>query len=771
MKRSLLAFLFIGLSLSARAQLDIHFPVERSVFQRDLNNQGKIYISAAISQRVDSVQARLIEYTGSEESAVLPWQNIDNQSAKGYVLSSLTIKGGWYRLELRAFSNGDVVFENQVNKVGVGEVFVISGQSNAQGVPNYGGTGSKDDRVNCADFHNNTDSYDPQLPLQFSHLDDNSNIGPNGLTPWIWGEIGDSLVNRLGVPVMFFNSAETGTLSYNWWQASRNEFTLSAIFQNFFKLGFPYHNLKISLQQYASLFGVRAVLWHQGETDTSPGVPREDEIFGYYKEIIENTRNDYGKNVAWMFSKVSYSGGFLSDAVINAQTRIINEPGFNIFEGPFTDNLQIPRPDGVHFQNTAQVRGLGLLADAWLGKLTESFFEQCQPILEDPLVEFEIFCENNNSAKLKIPEGYSAYRWNDGQTAQERVFSNGQWNAALRTEGDNLKFSNSVNIEAIRFNAPAAPTVEKTLLCPDESDVLTADLNYQNFVWNTEDSTSQIEVSERGQYSFLAENSIGCQYQSPVLTIEKQEKPDFVTNMAVEANGGVHTSDTAFVVCAGIGLNLKALGDWNAVVWSDSSVFEERSLTNSQNLTYIGSYGEGCFSQSSPEISFTVIENPPSPTISVLGLSGIQILDKSADTEILWFRDEELVDSETEVLKVSEPGTFRYTAREIRRISEDLTCSSELSNSLSFSVSETDFDKVFVYPNPASEIIYLESYESHQNFKADLFDAAGKHVLSLPQLSVWKTRVQIPVQGLAPGKYNLLLQSGDFVIRKKVMVR
>lgn len=772
MKRVFLILILQVVIPSAFAQLEIQFPVERSVFQRDLHNEGTIYISAAISQRVDSVQLRAIEYTGNTETEALSWQKVDNQSSKGYILSQVKIKGGWYRLELRAFFEGEILFEDTVNKVGVGEVFVISGQSNAQGVPNYGGTGSKDDRVNCADYHNSTDSYEPQLPLQFSHLDDDANIGPNGLTPWIWGEVGDSLVARLGVPVMFFNSAETGTLSYNWWQASRNEYTLSAIFQNYFKLGFPYHNLKMSLQLYASLFGIRAVLWHQGETDTSPGVPREDEIFGYYKEIIENTRNDYGKNVAWVFSKVSYSGGFLSQEVINAQTRIINEPEFNVFEGPFTDNLQIPRPDGVHFQNTAQVRGLGLLADAWLGKLTESFFQQCQPILEDPLIKFEIFCENNNSAKLKIPEGYLAHTWNDGQTAQERVLSNGQWNAVLRTEAGKFKLSNSLNIDAIRFNAPAAPSAEKTLLCPDESILLMADANYQSFIWSLDSLQSRtIEVSRPGGYSFSAENSIGCVYLSPELTIEVQTKPDFVKQMAFEANGQVFEMDTSFVVCSGTELPLKALGDWSSILWSDGVDLVDRTLSSSADLTYTGTYGVGCTSEPSPELSFSALDSPPAPTIASLGLSSVQVVEKAADTEIIWFRNGEEISSENDELKVSETGTFSYTAQEVRRISEELSCASELSNELVLTVSPSDFDKVFVYPNPASEVFYLESFKNLTNLKADFYDAVGKHIVTLGPVTNSGSRIEFPVRGLAPGRYTLLIQSGDLVIRKKVVVR
>jgi hypothetical protein len=52
----------ILLSNYTTAQLSIQFPTERSVFQRDLNNTGTIYISGIIDQQVDKIEARLLEY-------------------------------------------------------------------------------------------------------------------------------------------------------------------------------------------------------------------------------------------------------------------------------------------------------------------------------------------------------------------------------------------------------------------------------------------------------------------------------------------------------------------------------------------------------------------------------------------------------------------------------------------------------------------------------------------------------------------------------------
>ncbi|MGR3809965.1 sialate O-acetylesterase [Jiulongibacter sp. NS-SX5] len=761
-------FILLLVSLQTVAQLSIDFPVERSVFQRDLANQGKIYISASISQQVDSVKARLVEYADNGELE-LPWVSIANQSFQGYILDSITAAGGWYRLELEAYRGGELLFNSQINKVGVGEVFIISGQSNAQGVPNYGGTGSQDDRVNCANFQNDNDSYEPRFPMQFSHLEDNSNIGPNGLSPWIWGEVGDSLVAKLGVPILFFNSAETGTLSYNWWQASRNEFTFSAIFRDFFKRGFPYHNLKISLKQYASLFGVRAILWHQGETDTSPGIPREDEIFGYYKELIENARNDFGKNVAWMFSKVSYSGGFLSQDVIRAQTRIINEPGFNIFEGPFTDNLQIPRPDGVHFQNTSQERGLGLLAAAWLEKLDDNFFANCRPILEKPIAPLEISCENNTASRIGIPSDYSMYRWHDGQQVTSRVEAGGTVRAILRDENECFKLSTAVNSSAILFNSPSAAWAEKDVLCPQETLTLRADTRFRNVIWADSSLNASLQINQSGEYSYTAENGAGCRLTAESKQITDQQVPDFANPPRFMINGFVLDADTSITLCEGSDVMLDAIGEWDSIRWSDGNMEFQRQVSESKNLNYFGYYGAGCSSELSSSSELTFLELPESPTIIERGFTEVELLDQKENSSIAWTINGILSGSGENPIKLDGPGSYSISAVESIEISEVLTCTSGESNELMVNVPNT---LINVYPNPVYRSnAFVENIETTSDAEIFLYDIKGRLLFKSGLIQNWNERIELPVSELPVGFYFVKVKTGAYEIVKKLMNR
>lgn len=50
----------------------------------------------------------------------------------------------------------------------------------------------------------------------FTPLADTSLVFPTGQTAWCWGELGDHLADRYGVPVAFFNAAIPATVAENW---------------------------------------------------------------------------------------------------------------------------------------------------------------------------------------------------------------------------------------------------------------------------------------------------------------------------------------------------------------------------------------------------------------------------------------------------------------------------------------------------------------------------------------------------------------------------
>lgn len=182
------AFLSLG-SFDASGQISIDFPSVRAIFQRDKNKNATIYISGKYTKSVDRIEAKLIAINGGAD---VGWATIHSNPQGGLYNGGLTTSGGWYELQVRGMKGDQQVSFNSVSPVGIGEVFLIAGQSNGQGFQNtstfdYGAQRASDDRVNCIRYSNNGSS-DTNFPYpSFSHLESDYQIAPRGQSAWSWG--------------------------------------------------------------------------------------------------------------------------------------------------------------------------------------------------------------------------------------------------------------------------------------------------------------------------------------------------------------------------------------------------------------------------------------------------------------------------------------------------------------------------------------------------------------------------------------------------------
>ncbi|MCY7356945.1 MAG: hypothetical protein LH609_05650 [Rudanella sp.] len=354
-----LLLLWPGLLL---AQLNITSPQSRIVYQRNLSNQANIVVSGLAPLNTTRVEARLVALPGYS-GATTGWSPLSLISNNKAFRGSLNGSGGWYRLEVRAWADGNVSADGSIDRVGIGEVFIVAGQSNAFGVQEAGG--ASDDRVSVADFRDN-DVNEQLMPIRFSHADGGGNVGPSNPL-YIWGQLGDQLVRRLQVPVLFMGAAQPGTTSEQWRKTAEGDMSSSSLL-------LPYRRLGAVLFHYTARTGARAVLWHQGEGDVGRG---QQQYFDNVQYLINKSRQqaNFGA-LAWVVSRASYALGQSDGSVINAQNQLIsNVP--NVFSGPSTDGLVGPdnRADNVHFSGA----GLSRLTDMWNQSLSDDFFNRSQP--------------------------------------------------------------------------------------------------------------------------------------------------------------------------------------------------------------------------------------------------------------------------------------------------------------------------------------------------------------------------------------------------------
>lgn len=185
-------------SVSSFAQIDLTMPVNRMVYQRNQQNTATIYVGGSFSGQLEKIEARLttLDGTGNPKSPLeqSAWLVLLNNPTKGSFLTPISnVKGGWYQLEVRAIQNGAQIGNFSTIKVGVGEVFSIAGQSNAQGersdrLDYY--YGAKDDRVNCVNLQDFS-LINPFKYPEISHLESQSFLAPTGKNSYYWKPLGD----------------------------------------------------------------------------------------------------------------------------------------------------------------------------------------------------------------------------------------------------------------------------------------------------------------------------------------------------------------------------------------------------------------------------------------------------------------------------------------------------------------------------------------------------------------------------------------------------
>jgi hypothetical protein len=482
MKLFYIPILLLALLLpqTSSAQLTVTFPADRAVFQRNNVNQASITIAGYFSGCVDRIEARFVPREtgqGIESPAGGGWATIQNNPVGGNFHGALTVFGGWYRLQVRAILDNAEVGSGTIEHVGAGEVFVVAGQSNATGGDNNpNGPGSTDDRVNSVNFQNvNANNYpgiapyaDLQLPCpEFVHLDAETKTAPFGNYAWCWGAFGDSLVKKIQVPVMIFNTGWSSTGIQNWQETINSSNQTTSAFSYTFPTGLPFGHLRITLNNYIAQLGVRAILWHQGETDNLISRSQADYLKDI-REIIQATRTLSGKdNLAWVVSRVSrFDVGGESrtwQPVIDAQNDVIgigthgDDPAYKlpgVFAGPATDDYWDSeyRSDKIHFAG----RGLLHLGGFWSQMLNEDFFTNSTPYAALPPPNVSVSPTETADVILQAPAGWAGYSWlspdnchNELSNAIQYTSTSGDYRLKITDNFQNVIFSPRLKVPAI----------------------------------------------------------------------------------------------------------------------------------------------------------------------------------------------------------------------------------------------------------------------------------------------------------------------------------
>lgn len=361
---------------SAHRLLTLTSPASRLVYQRGLDGTALLRIAGSGAAPGAMLEARLSPVNSSNTTE--RWQPLGTARADGSYDEHLRAKGGWYRLDVRTKTRRSETIAT-VDRVGVGEVFIVVGHSVAHG----GRTnlaGATDDRVNTIAWPTNSDAArkdyertaDPQFlpPLLGTHFANGVVPGPFGHGTYFWAQFAERVARAQDVPVLLLNAAFGGTSLEHWAKSARGERFEHSFVKSALRM--PYINLHHALRHYAAVTGVRAILADQGQNDWPE--PDARKVFTNYLAFVEQARTDLGfPELAVMVNRATPPGN--KPAIRRAQERMIREVP-HCFAGPDYDTLaKADRYDGVHLSES----GLPHAAQLWAESLTPTFFQRAIP--------------------------------------------------------------------------------------------------------------------------------------------------------------------------------------------------------------------------------------------------------------------------------------------------------------------------------------------------------------------------------------------------------
>jgi hypothetical protein len=232
-----------------------------------------------------------------------------------------------------------VTHQGAVEPVGVGEVFVVAGQSYA--------TNCNDEKLSVTDPQKRVVALDTAKGTWVVANDPQPGVDGEGGS--IWPPVGDALVKEFGVPVGFVNVASGGTATSQWMPEG------------------ALHNRLVEAGKTLGAF--RAVLWQQGESDVIAKTTTEKYVANE-RAIRHAAATAWGIQPPWLLAKSTLHPTVYNDPegegrIRKAIDELAARPGFQ--PGPDTDTLTGKhRGDAKsrrHFSALGQAKAAEMWAD------------------------------------------------------------------------------------------------------------------------------------------------------------------------------------------------------------------------------------------------------------------------------------------------------------------------------------------------------------------------------------------------------------------------
>ncbi len=310
---------------------------EGQIIQRRDRGFLSLKLSGHVGLRAHSVEVAIAQM-GKEVILEKDWKLLEASPKWSYFEGTVPVSPGW--LKIFARSKGTGYRRANSIQIGIGEVFIVAGQSNALGTAATLFI-AKSQKVRVGQVQRNG-------KIVWKSGDDPQILNGGGS---VWPLVGDRLVEQLNVPIGFINVAKSNTSIRDWQPGQKN-------FQRLLKV------IEISKP-----YGARAILWHQGESDQEMNT---DEYYSQLSTLIQKIQKMSKLKIPWMVASTTYAyHGKISEHVKAAQKRTWEN--HLALQGPDTDVFgELYRRDGVHFNEV----GTRQVAKLWFEKIHAAFFSE-----------------------------------------------------------------------------------------------------------------------------------------------------------------------------------------------------------------------------------------------------------------------------------------------------------------------------------------------------------------------------------------------------------
>lgn len=694
-----IVFLLLFIWTKAFPQITVDYPYNNQVLQRDKTNFAEVSFLGKLPANSSKVEYKLIQILDSKELNS-DWKVLDSVAIGGFYQGKLTLKGGWYKFKVRTFSNGIPSDSATLNRFGVGEVFIIAGQSNAQGVEREAfNSGTTNEMVISANFSNNatptaTDDFSyigpngKNFPLdKFEVIKSSSIIGPLGINNFFWPKLGETIVANLKVPVCFFNVAWSGTSIRNWAESSRGIASKNPWIDAYYPAGFPFDNLQQVLKKYSGVNGVRAVLWQIGETDNVQQMSTNDFV-RYFKEVSSAVSSVSGLSIPFLLAQSTYirnydggsSCGPLADnsKIVAAYNELFNYNSNLFLPGVNSDLIEVPRLavpylGCTHFSPNA----FNDLANGWYAKLQVLFSGAGLPVSPLSFPILDKFCSNSN---------VNVYRL--GADSFDILNSNNEIVGAQNSLYDNLS-----------------------------GKTFTIKYKKNNFI----------------------------EFQSPIINSNNFPIP---AQVSITANGNLN-------FCNGNQVELKNSGS-SLVYWNNGAVGSSIFVTKTGEYSAVSKNQFACQSAPSNLLKVTVFENPATPQITLNSPYVLYGGLKLFDIDYHWQNSSGDLQKSDTYLRVNQTGTYKLYAS--KTYNSSLTCNSAPAI---FNYTLPNDAGLSAFPNPvfSDDLVKIESISDLTNANYQLVDYSGR-IVKEGKITSDQT-YNLALTNLASGKYIISVSTAD----------